>query len=350
MAGCFCTDCGERLPGGVRFCPNCGSSAAAAVYDKVIASVKDADWEARLGVKLRTPVAIRDPGAQEEKRSWGVSVKDLNDLLACSLMNAPMDTEFLILLNEQQHWIKWTPLVFIENMQGLKASGHGSALYGLGDQSQSPSVCDHFRSLVISEARDAFINIRETPGLCLELYPFFKPMDYGQLDHEIRGRWVTTVDDQRNFDIVSVLPLPLSGWTMKQRLLQHETVIKKWIASTDDRALKDGLNNLLNVLQSVVKQTPDGLADHMLCRAHVIENGQVQSTALSDEEPETVKSSVREVTLEKISQPLAFRAPLCSTMSASRAGLSRRQVVGTRPIAGAAPYGAIPKPRFPFSR
>jgi hypothetical protein len=346
MASDLCTRCGERVPPSVRFCPNCGNPLADGAQPRNIASVKFADIESRLGAILRAPLRDGEPAPQSEEKPWGVGSEDLNQLLACSFMNTPMDTEFLLLANSEQQWEKWLPVVFIENMQGLKVLGHGAASCYLGDEGKSPSIRDRFRSKVLREVQAAVMSLREQPYLALELFPFFKPMDYGQLDRQIRGRWVTAVDNQSQYEIVSVLPLPVSGWMMKQRLLRQETSLKGWIAATDNTALKEALTEALNTVQTVSRQIPDSLADHVLCRAHMTQKGKALSTILTDEEQEAAKSAPRVAALPNIPQ-LATATPWSSPAGWGQPDLTAKAISGTLQFRAVAAHGKISTRRFP---
>jgi hypothetical protein len=71
---------------------------------------------------------------------YGVACSGLNSMLSCSLMNAPLDTEFPLVQNRQHPWGKWVPLEFIESLQDLDALCGGCALYEIASSSSCPCL------------------------------------------------------------------------------------------------------------------------------------------------------------------------------------------------------------------
>ncbi len=294
MAENFCTQCGYRLSGTARFCSNCGNPVGKGN-------------EASPGGKTRAPGSILEEEAVEAK-TVGLMTADLNELAACSFMNAPLNTEFLLLENTQHDWTKWIPLKFVENMQGLKVVASACVTYYISDR--NPALPNFLRGMLPLEVIKAYISSEDRVRVEIEVHPSFKPVNYGNLE-AMRGRWVTVTDNKDFCTVRTVTPLPPSGWTMKRRLREHETFINELLAEcSDDAGTAKFLNEILADLRSTIQELSDGCADHILCSTYARQNKVVMGAALSDEDQETGKVAFRTDGFRQISAPPARSLPL----------------------------------------
>jgi hypothetical protein len=284
MADNFCIQCGCRLTGADKFCAQCGRPVGAKIEAPERPAVRDAQFFESLGIKVRAPGSTRAPQAQQKVQ--GVQAIALDHILSCSLMNAPLDTDSVLLEYRHKQWADYVPLTFVKNLQEMEVHFRASAFF-LVDGSESPSVRNYIRSDVPDDVCDAFINAEHY--LQMMVCPQFEPKDYGELDKEIRGKWVSVVKEFKDggtlYVVAMAVPFMLSGLVMKRRLREHEEQIKQWIARATDTGIKEDLDHCAQVVRAAIDQTPDGFADHIWCEACLAKHGEAQSLLLDEDLP-----------------------------------------------------------------
>ncbi len=259
MASNFCAQCGNRLAEGARFCASCGSPVE---VDSALPP-DDAQFFERLGIKVLVTGAVRD---KSETKCYDMLTHDLNTLMACSFMNAPLETEFLLVRNSQQEWTRWTPLVCIDDMQGLEALCSAAVHYAflnIGDR----HVYDHIRSAVIPEVRDTYIKLNNSLRIHIKVFLHFDARNYGKLEPAVRAGWITAYNSASNlYTVTTATPFPLSGRTMKQRLVEHESWLNEACGTYDQ--WRENLSKVLSFVRSLIQQMPDGPAHEIECIAY----------------------------------------------------------------------------------
>jgi hypothetical protein len=286
MAENFCAHCGTPVAGAARFCANCGSPVGDDTAEKrqPDVGIRSGGIFDRLGIKLREPAGIRATRDQEEPSVWGVWPFDLERLLACSFMNAPLETGFLILEHQQQGWRRWLPLEHLTSLQGVKPMQSACVYYRIGKSAICPGVDDVYRTETPSGVDEAYVQCAASIHIAIEVSPQFSPVNYGELEKDIRGKWATLVFDQQMCKAVTAIPMPISGTAMKKRLLRHGKLLESWLGQAGDASLKKSLAALLENLRTALGEIPDGPADHALCLAEMMDGNKELSTATIDEE------------------------------------------------------------------
>ena len=125
MSANFCTNCGQRLQQPTRYCDNCGASIENLAPSESSSPARQTLRSGLAGLGLQVPKLFRETGDPEtDTRPWALDFMTLNALFGCSVMNAPLDTGFLILriilqlplsgflikqrLRDHEHWISET--------------------------------------------------------------------------------------------------------------------------------------------------------------------------------------------------------------------------------------------------
>ncbi len=284
MSANFCTNCGQRLAQPTRYCDNCGAPIENLVPSESSSPARQTLRSGLAGLELQVPKLFREPEAQEtDTRPWGVNITSLNILLGCSVVNAPLDTGFLVYSNEEKDRIKWTPLFFIDSLQGLKVEACAKVTYYILDAEYS-YITDESRSALVKGVFEAYEEAQKHPVCNLDIHICFKSRNYGQLGEDITGKWVTCIDEHEVRDIRTILQFPLSGLMIKQRLRDHEHWVSEVLTHVKDAQLQTVLNQVLASMRSAQKQVPDGFAHHMVCVAYYTQNNKSLHTVLCEEE------------------------------------------------------------------
>jgi len=287
MAANFCTRCGCRLTAAARFCPQCGNPAGGEIAKAGQHLHGGGPLLERFGIGTR---AKEEPEAQEQVQ--GVQAVALDHILSCSLMNAPLDTDSVLLEYRHKEWADYVPLSFVKNMQDMEVHFCASVFYHM-DGSQSPSVRNYNRVSIPDDVDDAFFKADHHLQISIDICR--KPKDYGEVDSQIRGRWTTVRAELEGGGemrlVLMVVPLMLSGYVMKRRLQEHADEIKDWIGRTTDAEVKKDLEECLQTVRTAMERLPERFADHMRCQAFMVKDGKTQSLALIDgEQPEEKKA------------------------------------------------------------
>jgi len=323
MATSFCTNCGKPTSEGARFCIYCGTTVAAAAVEQPRSAIPAASIPMTSGLGLRSQPVARKPAAQaEDDTPWGLSSNTLNWMVGASFMNSLCNTEFL-LVEGSQGGADFVPLSMITSMQGLKAVGCGSVSFYMSQDHAQISMRNFARGDVIREAASAFLEAEKKTKLIIIIFPEFQPMDYGELGPQITGQWATCVDGNGTSDIRTIMALPFSGLTIKQRLREHAAFIEEVISKVDDQAVKKNLAEFVANIRAAEKKIPDSFADHIYCIAYVMENLQVASTVLHDKREPSRKGMAAQ---EGVRRMMAFPA---GPAAASRPAAAKRPA-GTR--------------------
>jgi hypothetical protein len=279
MGGNFCTQCGKQLAGAARFCSSCGSPIGEERQETDRYAVNKDCFPGQINA------SDSDQG-ESEKTVQGIGPWFLDRVLYYSIMNAPLDTDFLM-VEDPDEFRYVSPLEFIQDLPKLKVHCSATALYVVNGS--SPSARDCFRTRLPSEVSDAFVETQKRIEVRLEILPFFEPQDYGELDADIRGKWVTVKaasGGEQWYEVVTVVPLTPSGIIMKHRLREHEAWLKELSAEQDNASLRRDLGRVMENIRSAIQTIPDGFVDHLFCQAFFINNGHAESLALIDEETE----------------------------------------------------------------
>jgi hypothetical protein len=284
MSANFCTNCGQRLQQPARYCDNCGAPIENLAPSESSSPARQTLKSGLAGLGLQVPKLFSEPEAREtDTRPWGLNLETLKLLLGCSVMNAPLDTGFLIDYNEERKRIKWTPLFFIDSLPGLKVEACAKVTYYILD-AEYTYIADESRSALVKGVFEAYEEAQKHPVCNLDITICFKSRNYGQLGEDITGKWVTCVDENEVCDIRTILQFPLSGLIVKQRLRDHEHWVSEVLTHVKDAQLQTVLNQVLASMRSAQKQVPDGFAHHMYCVAYYAHNNKSLDTVLCEEE------------------------------------------------------------------
>jgi hypothetical protein len=289
MADSFCNQCGTRLRAGARFCAGCGAR---------VDFVPDAPSVMRgSGVTLPrlepfVPNVLRDRESREEQVApWGLTTKDLDHFVSCSLVNAVMDT-CLLLVRDSSRSSVWMPISKIPNMEGLSVVAAAMVVYHVGEEAIEPfCLPELLRDETANDVCEAFLEaVLEKPYVAVNITLQFRPVDYGDLAAEITGHWATVKNDQGINEIRAILQMTFPGKVLKKRLSEHEVVLQQILdaAAQDDPGSETGqgvaelLKQILRNLRTLIQKMPDGKADHMYCAAAVAEGEVGQPTVQAD--------------------------------------------------------------------
>jgi hypothetical protein len=282
----FCTHCGNRLDLDVSFCPNCG----AAIH---------------LRAKIAGPgVAVVDPSAQRtqndhpcfeikrgtpdgEKVQFEVTSRDLSYLLNCSLMNAPLDTAFIQISSRIA--ASWIPIGLISDMKDILVTAAGRVIYVPDIQVEEFYLPHEMR--VHSDPLWSWLQYNQLKKyfyLEIQVFPIFKPAKYGEIDHEIRGKWATILDDRGVYDVRTVTSMPLSADCVNFRLIEMGFLLREEIhrleKSNDpkDHNLIRYYTSRLAALHKIKERFAGGPPDHLYCIASCLSNDKLMHTRLAD--------------------------------------------------------------------
>jgi hypothetical protein len=295
VADRFCSECGKRLAGAGKFCENCGSPVVGQTAGKSV-QLKGAELFKSMGLKIR-PIRGSEEDTDELKDVQGVHDFCLDDILNCSFMNAPLNTDFLLVENPQQdRWV--TPLVWLDGMRDLKVVCGMTVYYYLDTGFCSPSLDECDRSDLPEDVAEAYRRALNEPCIQMYVHPSFQPRKYTDFDDEFTGRWRTYRAQEGRYEVITIVPLPPSGRIMKGRLREHEAFISKWIATERDPSAKRTLEKLRDSVAAAIQVIPDGVADHIVCEARQLNVSQTQSLCLYAEEDVPEDEEGRE-TVEK---------------------------------------------------
>ena len=284
MSANFCTNCGQGLQQPTRYCDNCGAPIENLAPSESSSPARQTLRSGLAGLGLQVPKLFRETGDPEtDTRPWALDFMTLNALFGCSVMNAPLDTGFLIYFNEEKQRYKWTPLFYLDSLQGLKVVACAKVGYYILDAEYS-YVPDESRSALARGVMEAYVDAHKHPVCNLSIIICFQPRNYGQLGEDITGRWVTCTDENKVRDIRILLQLPLSGFLIKQRLRDHEHWISETLKHVKDTQLQSQLNRAIASLRATQKQIPDGFAHHIYCVAFYTHDNKALDTVLCEEE------------------------------------------------------------------
>jgi hypothetical protein len=305
MADNFCTQCGRRLTGALKFCGTCGAPVG--------------------GVVNRTNRFLDSDAPKTE--DLGVPVSLLNNILACSMRCMPLEDDFLFVEDRRQRR-PLIPVVFIESLKDLKILSSAMVIYYF--DGIAPTVRSSSLNTVSEEVRNAFVEKDE--HLCLEviMFPCFKARDYGELDEQLRAGWLTVDLDEGRAVVETVVPSTVSCERMKKRLRAHAAMLKRSRDATDDSSMREGFDDLIKDLKGVIKTVPDhGFPDHIRCRAVLRIEGEFRNTVLLEDEPEATpafRGSIFRAGSRSLLKQMATKADvrLSLPVSAAKIGPLRR--------------------------
>jgi hypothetical protein len=105
-------------------------------------------------------------------------------------------------------------------------------------------------------------------------------MEYGDLEPDVRAGWVTGYNSgSKTYTVCTVTPFPVSGRTMKQRLVEHEAWLNE--AYRTHEQWRENLARVLSDVKSLIQSIPDAQAQEISCVAYGRENGQNVHVVLS---------------------------------------------------------------------
>jgi hypothetical protein len=284
MPTTYCAKCGQRLHLEARFCDSCGEPIRRTPAAQIPLQADNNLASASAGNQLREP-GIRDESETQGASEWGISVLTLNDLIGLSFLGAPLDTEMLLVTNEEEDWCQFMPLALIENLQGLKVEDAAMVVYFFDDVEAGEDfrwALDHVRNFVPDDVAAAFLEMKETSYLLIRIHLFFKPRGFEQQAAQYTGKWATVLNSAGRNDVRLVTQLSLSGWMLKRRMAEHEIWLSDYISDTEDAEERNTWHEVLRDLRSVMKKVPDGFVSAAYCIGTVIGNGKSESTVLSD--------------------------------------------------------------------
>jgi hypothetical protein len=315
MADNYCTQCGERLRPEARFCPRCGAKVEPFADEP---GVLHGFQASRSRLEPLSAGFLRESESREENVApWGLTTKDLDYLVACSLASAVMDTS-LLLVRDSKGIARWMPLNKMQSMQGLDVEALAIVDYHIGDSPEPFCLPGFLRDDASSEVWGTFLaSSLVKPFVNISISLQFRPVDYGDLTGEITGKWATVVNDQGVNDVRAILQMPFSGQVLKQRLQEQEAALQGILetdgqddpASDESDIAEQMFGPILTNLRAVLKLIPDGDVDHMYCVASVIEAGQDQSAIQSDPPPDAKSLPSRRDLSKRISKALKAGNP-----------------------------------------
>ncbi len=283
----YCTNCGDRFEPDSRFCQNCGIQIQVAPEPESIR-----------GTGSRASGSILDllPGRDlplGRNPIYTLSSRDLNFMVNCSLLNAPLDTAFLLISNQANRG--WMPLDFISSMEGFTATGVGRVEYILDPRFGEFCAPHEFRSGggygvadFCSQVRQEIWNLRSEPSIEIMIFPVFKNTSYGAIDGEIRGKWATILDDRGIQNVQAVLQMPLSEQCLRGRLLDYGCELHNYIEHWKKEHPGQNLDHQISVLEAIKQidtSWPQGNLDHIRCIASVVQRYKYQNTVLEEASP-----------------------------------------------------------------
>jgi len=282
----FCTKCGQRLQHPARFCDNCGTPVEDTGRGESPSAVRQPLTSGSAGLGFEIPRLFRDSTAQEtDTRPWGINTFELKTMLSCSLLDAPLDTGFLLCKRPDRELCKLVPLFYVDGMQGLKVLGCSNVSYYI-DDAEYTYVADESRSALAKGVSEAYIAAQKDPVCRMNVYIHFKPREEDSKADFLQGRWATCIDQNDMRDVRANLQLPLSGLMLKQRLREHERWASAILARVRDAQLQAILNRVVTSMRAAQQRIPDGFAHDIHCVAYYTHNRECQNTVLIAEEPE----------------------------------------------------------------
>jgi hypothetical protein len=300
MAGSFCDRCGERLRAGARFCAGCGAKVEVRPDQP---SVMHGSGISLPRLEPLVPNLLQERESRgEQVAPWGLTTKDLDHFVSSSLVNAVMDTSYLLIGFSAEDCI-WLPISKITGLRGMTVQAAAMITYHIDEEALEPfCLPELLRDEAAIDVMEAFLKVLlEKPCVRVNIALKFHPVDYGNLAAEITGHWATVVNDQGVNDIRAILKMPFPGKVLKKRLSDHEAVVQQILdaavhdgsGSEEAREAAELFKQILRNLRTVVKQMPDGEADHMYCVASVSEGETAQPTVQADLTPGERKPPAR---------------------------------------------------------
>jgi hypothetical protein len=306
------------LTSAARFCPQCGNPVDGDIAEAGQRFYGGAQLIENFRIKIR---GKEEPEAPQEVQ--GVQAIALDHILACSLMDAPLDIDLVLLEYRKKEWADYVPISFVKNLQDMEVHFSASVFYNV-DDSESPSVRNFDRIKIPDDVFDAFCNADHRLQMSVQICS--KPKDYGEVDRAVRGKWATVRQESEDGGelrlAMTVVPLMLSNYVIKRRLQEHADDITNWLGRTKDADIKKDLERILQVARATMEKLPEGFADHICCQAFMVKDGKAQSLVLVGDDKQEEKE---EKTLQALRRFSILRTP---QVRAARDFLTRPQGAG----------------------
>jgi hypothetical protein len=218
--------------------------------------------------------------AGEVTSPHGLDEWTLNLILGASFAFAPLDTQFLYLLNGERGWVRWVPVSLINDMKGLDLLGCASVRYYV-QGIDFTYVEDSMRVDVAPDVASAYAEQEKNGLIGIDVFLQFKPPDYGPMTQSLFGQWKSCVDNQGKEDVRLITSFPFTGAMMSIRLDEHELYAGLMSALTEDPREQEALKQVADSVSRASQQMPQGFADHIHCVATARLNDQNLPTVLA---------------------------------------------------------------------